>query len=117
MGRPLATTVCSSPRRLAGGVVLGELAVARHLSVLALALRRDGGLVARFESLAMAALAIAPYRQLEQLVLDFLGYLEFERGLSPQHARGLTPQRSAPVRRLSFAGHNLDVLSDRNTPS
>ena len=30
----------------------------------------------------MAALAIAPYRQLEQLVLDFLGYLEFERALS-----------------------------------
>jgi integrase/recombinase XerD len=30
----------------------------------------------------MAALAIAAPRQLEQLVLDFLAYLEFERGLS-----------------------------------
>jgi integrase/recombinase XerD len=30
----------------------------------------------------MAAIATAPGRQLEQLVLDFLAYLEFERGLS-----------------------------------
>ena len=35
----------------------------------------------------------------EALVLDFLAYLEFERGLVAQHARCL-PHRPAPVRRL-----------------
>ena len=69
----------------------------------------ERGLVARFESLAMAALAIAPYRQLEQLVLDFLGYLEFERGLS---RNTLEAYRSDLLQYGDFLrAHNLDVLS------
>jgi integrase/recombinase XerD len=69
----------------------------------------ERGLVARFESWAMAALAFAPYRQLEQLVLDFLGYLEFERGLS---RNTLEAYRSDLLQYGDFLrAHNLDVLT------
>jgi integrase/recombinase XerD len=57
----------------------------------------------------MAALAIAPYRQPEQLVLDFLGYLEFERGLS---RNTLEAYRSDLLQYGGYLrAHGLDVLT------
>jgi integrase/recombinase XerD len=57
----------------------------------------------------MAALAIAPSRQLEQLVLDFLAYLEFERGLS---RNTLEAYRSDLLQYGEYLRtHKLDVLA------
>jgi integrase/recombinase XerD len=57
----------------------------------------------------MAALALAPYRQPEHLVADFLGYLEFERGLS---RNTLEAYRSDLHQFADFLrAHNLDLLS------
>ena len=57
----------------------------------------------------MTALAIAPPRQLEQLVLDFLAYLEFERGLS---RNTLEAYRSDLLQLGEYlAERGLDVLS------
>jgi integrase/recombinase XerD len=57
----------------------------------------------------MAALAIAPPRQLEQLVLDFLAYLEFERGLSRNTLEAYRSDLLQLGEYLSERG--LDVLS------
>ena len=61
----------------------------------------------------MAAVAIAPSRELEQLMLDFLAYLEFERGLSRntlEAYRGDLLQLGEYLR-----AHQLDVLSAGHT--
>jgi integrase/recombinase XerD len=61
----------------------------------------------------MAALAIAPSRQLEQLVLDFLAYLEFERGLS---RNTLEAYRSDLLQYGEYLRtRNLDVLAVGHT--
>lgn len=67
------------------------------------------GLGSGSESNAMAAIAIAPSRELEQLMLDFLAYLEFERGLS---RNTLEAYRSDLLQLGEYLrAHDLDVLT------
>jgi site-specific recombinase XerD len=55
------------------------------------------------------AVAVVPQRQVEQLVTDFLGYLEFERGLS----RNTLEAYRADLAQFAdyLDAHGLDVLS------